>query len=433
MTTWIPMVAVLLVLVGVMSVGAAPVYERTSHPDAQWFPQAGFGLFMHWGIHSVAGVQPSWAMIKDYPYGGELYPPERYYALAKQFNPQNYDPDKWMAAAVKAGFTYAVLGAKHCDGYVLWPSSFGDMGTRQYMNGRDLLKPYVEACRKHGLKVGFYFSPVDWHYPGYPIGDVDFDYNQRGKFHKVDPVENQVNFEKFYAYDIGQLGELLTRYGKIDVLWFDGMAWEGVEDIRTLQTLDWVRQLQPGIVIDNRWGGVGDFETPECSLPEGRPTGWWESCDIWNGHWGYNPGRPFRPNSWVLETLVKCRSWGGNFLLNCGPAPDGTMPEGFYERCDELAQWMAHSRESLIGAGPTLGDDRANVSITTRGTTWYLHVLPKNKGLVEVRNESDPKMVRLLRTGEAIPFRRVGQNIVIDLPEALRTPLDDVVVVDWGA
>ncbi|UCH34510.1 MAG: alpha-L-fucosidase [Armatimonadota bacterium] len=418
---------------GLGDASGAAAFERTTHRNAQWFPKAGLGLFMHWGIHSAAGIQPSWAMIKDYPAGGDprFHPPEKYYALADQFNPQHYDPDQWMAAAAKAGFQYAVLTAKHHDGYALWPSAYGDLSTRQYMGGRDLLQPYVEACRRHGLKVGFYFSPADWHYPGYPVGDMDFDYNKRGQHREVQPVENQRNFDAFYAYTRGQLEELLTRYGRIDVLWFDGMGWPGIQDIHTEETLAWVRELQPGIVINNRWGGVGDYTTPEWDLPKGRPEGWWEYCISWNGHWGYNPTGRFRPNSWVLETLATARAWGGNFLLNVGPAPDGTMPPGFYERCDELARWMANSRESLIGADPTPGDDRANVPITRRLGVWYLHVLPSHEGAVEVRRVPEPREVTLLRTGGAVPYQCVGGDLRLDVPAHERTALDDVVALYW--
>ncbi|NSW56589.1 MAG: alpha-L-fucosidase [Armatimonadetes bacterium] len=423
----------LLALALCIPAGAAPKFERTTHPDAQWFPEAGLGLFMHWGIHSVAGIQPSWAMIKDYPAGGDprFHPPDKYYALAKDFNPQNYDPDKWMQAAAEAGFTYAVLTTKHHDGYALWPTHFGDMSTRQYMGGRDLLQPYVDACRRHGLKVGFYFSPVDWHYPGFPVGDVDFDYNKRGKHPPREPIQNQKDFDAFYEYTIGQLAELLTRYGKIDLLWFDGMGWPGIKDIRTEQTLQWVRDLQPGIVINPRWGGVGDFATPEWNFPDGRPSGWWEYCIAWNGHWGYNPKGRFRPTSWVIETLVKCRSWGGNFLLNVGPAPDGTMPQGFYDHAAELAGWMKHSRKSLIGARPTPGDDRANVPITRGEDVWYLHVLPGHRGNIEVLPPAVPKRVRLLATGQNLPHREENGRLIIEAPTESVTGLDDVIEVLW--
>jgi alpha-L-fucosidase len=405
-----------------------------THPDAQWFPKAGLGLFMHWGIHSVAGIQPSWAMIKNYPAGGDsnFHPPEKYYALASKFDPQNYDPGKWMAAARAAGFTYAVLTTKHHDGYALWPTKYGDMNTRRYLGGRDLIKPYVEACRKHGLKVGFYFSPRDWHYPNYPLDDVDFDYSKRLKFRPIrDPIQNELNFEKFYAYTIGQLRELLTQYGKIDVLWFDGISWHPFKDIRTRQTLAWVRRLQPGIVINPRWGDMGDFETPEIELPQGRPQGWWESCYIWpKGHWGYVPSEDFQPLSWVLETLVRCRMWGGNLLLNVGPRPDGTMPDAFYQYSRELAQWMAHSGESLIGAGSSPDDSRSNVPITRRKGVWYLHLLYKHRGPAELKEVPAPRTIKLLRTGQSIPFRGT-RTLVLEVPETARTSLDDVVGVYW--
>jgi len=412
-----------------------PTILSNTHPGAQWFPKAGLGLFMHWGIHSVAGIQPSWAMIKNYPAGGDprFYPPEKYYALADKFNPQNYDPDKWMAAARRAGFTYAVLTAKHHDGYALWPTKYGDMNTRRYLGGRDLLRPYVEACRRHGLKVGFYFSPRDWHYPGYPIDDVGFDYNNRFKFSPIkDPVQNERDFESFYAYTIGQLRELLTQYGTIDVFWFDGISWYPFTDMRTTQTLAWVRKLQPGIVINPRWGNMGDFETPEVELPKGRPQGWWEACYIWpKGHWGYVPSERFETLAWVLEMLVKCRTWGGNLLLNVGPRPDGTMPDPFYENSEELGAWMAHSGESLIGADPTPGDAQSNVPITRRAGIWYLHVLPKHQGPVELKNVPSPRFVKLLRTGQLISHHG-SSPLVLELPPATRTSLDDVVAVYWS-
>ncbi len=413
----------------------APAFQRTADPGAQWFPKAGLGLFMHWGIHSADGVQPSWAMIKDYPAGGSPahHPPEKYYALAKRFDPQDYDPGKWMAAAARAGFQYAVLTTKHHDGYALWPSKYGRMSTRQYMGGRDLLRPYVEACREHGLRVGFYFSPTDWAYPGYPIDDVGFDYNRRGQFPPIeDPEANQRAFDRFYAYTVGQLHELLTGYGRIDVLWFDGMGWHGISDLRTEKTLAWVRRLQPGIVINNRWGGVGDFTTPEWALPDGPPDGWWENCISWNGHWGYNPTSPCRPASWALERLVISRSWGGNFLLNIGPAPDGTMPPDFYERCDELASWMARSKESLIGAdGVRNWKSFSDVPITRREGTWYLHVLPNHQGDVVVRHVPRPGSVRLLRDGLTIAYEYAGDTLRFALGGESRSPLDEVVEVRW--
>ena len=407
-------------------------FERTNHPNAQWFPEAGFGLFMHWGIHSVAGIQPSWSMIKDYPYGTDKteYHGEGYYTLLEKFNPQNYDPDKWIEAAAKAGMTYAVITVKHHDGYALWPSEFGKMSTKQYMDGRDLIRPYIDACRKYGLKVGLYFSPRDWGYSGYPVSLE----------HKVpyihppgiDNTRNQRNFNRFYNYTVGQLSEILTRWGKIDLLWFDGMGWLGINDIRTEETLAWVRLLQPHIVINNRWGGEGDYITPEWQLPVKAPEGWWENCISWSGHWGYSPDTPVEPNSWVMKKLVEVRSWGGNFLLNIGPAPDGTMRPEYYERTDELARWMAHSRESLIGAEPVKEWKKfSNVPITQRENLWYVHVLPDHDGEITILDVPKPSKVQLLRTKTPLTFSCEGRKITLTLPDTLRTDLNDVIEIHW--
>ena len=215
-----------------------PLVVPNPAPGAQWFPDASLGLFMHWGIHSVVGAQPSWDMITGYRYGGRVAPPERYYALAERFNPQHYDPNKFLKAAKEAGFTYAV--------------KYG-IGTKQYMNGRDLLKDYVEACRANGLKVGFYYSPRDWHYPG-AMHPREFDVATRDSLPPItDSIANRKEFEQFFGYVMAQLEELVTNYGKIDVLWFDGMSWRGESKMYTEQIYAWVRSLQPDIVINDRW------------------------------------------------------------------------------------------------------------------------------------------------------------------------------------
>lgn len=412
---------------------------------AQWFPDASLGLFMHWGIHSVAGAQPSWDMIAHYRYGGKVSPPDKYYALAEQFNPQNYDPDKWLKAAKEAGFTYAVLTTKHHDGYALWPSKYG-IGTRQYMDGRDLLQPYVDACRKNGLKVGFYFSPRDWHYPGL-MHPNEYDSE---KWHDVPPITdslaNYQNFEKFLAFVLKQMEEILTRYGKIDILWLDGMYFRGVANMHTEQVYAWIRSLQPGIVINDRWSNivnpddpagsgmrVGDFTTPfECTKPTYVPSKWWEHCDIWTsggGGWGYNKTGTFRPYSWFFDHLVASRSLAGNFLPNVGPDGNGEMHPNYYKNMAEIAAWMEHSRESVIGAGPSPGVERSNVMITTRGNIWYLHLLPEMKGQVSLKTGKLPKSVTLLRTGDPVSFIFRDGFVKFTLLPEWRTEMDDVVKV----
>ena len=418
-------------------------FERTAHPNSQWFPDATFGLFIHWGIHSVAGIEPSWTMMKGCPWQHDFYGvlgwdkylgKENYYKLLYEFDPQNYEPDKWIKAAASSGMKYAVITTKHHDGYALWPSDYGELSTKQYMGGRDLLRPFVDACRKYGLKVGFYFSPRDWGYPGYP---QSMTYGERYVFPEGwNEDKNREAFDRFYDYTVGQLSEILTRYGKIDVLWFDGMGWTNIRDIRTEQTLAWIRSLQPSIVINNRWGGAGDFVTPEGHLPADAPAEWWENCVSWSGHWGYSPHTPFMPGAWVMNKLVRARAGGGNLLLNIGPAGDGSMRPGYYEGFGHIAAWMDVCGESLIGAKPVrTWEQFSNVPVTRREGVWFLHVLPLHEGSAIVKDVPKPREVKLLNHDVELTllhkYDEETRNLTANVPMTIRSDLNNVIAVYW--
>ena len=313
---------------------------HTVHPGAQWFPKAGLGLFLHWGISTTDtdDSEISWCLMKNRLSADDpVVPPEKYYGeLARRFQPDRYDPDKWIAAAAEAGFRYAVLTTRHHDGFALWPSKYGEMSTKNFMHGRDLVGPFVEACRKYKLKVGLYYSPTDWYFfRNYNTWDHNFSWDPYDSWLKKDVPQSLVEEYKQYCND--QIRELLTGYGRIDLLWFDG----GYGEIKE-ETL---RKLQPWIVINSRLGGgqPGDFQTPERSLPEEQLRGWWEYCDIWNrGPWSWTPhfGEQYRPLEEILEMFVKVREKGGNMLINCAPRPNGELPDECYKRFSELAAWM---------------------------------------------------------------------------------------------
>lgn len=435
---------------------------------AQWFPSASLGLFLHWGIHSMIGAQPSWNMIKGYRWGGEYHSRQEYYDQANHFAPGNYF-EKYLSAAREAGFKYAVLTTRHHDGYALWPSRYG-IGVKQYMGGRDLVREYVDACHATGMRVGFYFSPQDWHYPGYRP-DTEWDVATWGKRGPVqDSVQNRKDFEKFFAYVIAQLEELLTNYGRVDVLWLDGMGWYGipVSDLQTERVYAWIRSLQPDIVINDRWGNIvnpdnpagtsmriGDFTTPfECLTPTYVPSEWWEHCHIWTGKgggWGYNTKGLFRPLSWFMEEFVASRSLGGNFLPNVGPSGTGDMHPNFYKEIAGLKEWMATGEESLIGCGPTPGVELSNVPLTTRGLPagsslvaagspeaaaadiWYAHVLPRFKGQVSIKTGRAPVSVVLLRNRKPVEYIYRDGFLNFKLPESMRGGVDDVVKIYFSS
>ncbi len=320
-------------------------YQRTTHPDAQWFGSAGLGLFVHWGISTVNGdVDISWGMIANLNWGnGHIITPAEYWKLAERFNPENYDADRWIAAAAKAGFRYAVLTTRHHDGFAMWPSEHGEFSTRNYMGGRDLVRPFVDACRKHGLKVGLYYSPPDWYWNrncmsfNYPNPEFyseepkgpDFDINHQ----PADiPRKTEEWKEAYRSYVRSQIIELLTRYAPVDLLWFDGGP--------AAMTIEEIRSYNPGIVVNPRMTGYGDFTTPECRMPDGPIEGWWELCEAMNHNgWGYvrDGGEDYQPLENILGRLKQVRQWGGNYLINAAPRADGTMPDAFYERMSELA------------------------------------------------------------------------------------------------
>ena len=427
---------------------------HTVHPQAQWFPKASLGLFIHWGIASVHGnLDLSWAMIANTPWdaaagGANKLTPEAYWKLAERFKPELFDPDKWIAAAAAAGFQYAVMTTMHHDGYTLWPSRYGDFGVQTYLPGRDLVGEFVQACRRHGLKVGLYYSPPDWRFdrqymsfnfrnfgntPAAQSGANEFpalDQRHQPTVVSAPPADHAQLRRKMFH---GRVEELLTRYGHIDLLWFDGGAHDN-------ELRDRARALQPHLVINSR-SCDGDFDCTECELPEQRPTGWFETCHCWqscdilraNGAvldvWGYLAGEKFKSTAWMLGALSLLRGWGANLLVNVGPRPDGQLPDVVYERLAETAQWMAHSRRSVIGVEPC-PDLRCEVPVTADARSLYVHLTPGHSGKIDLVPIDKPQSVRLLRTGLAVPYTWDDQTLHLEVPADQRTSLVDVVMVE---
>lgn len=426
---------------------------HTTHPEAQWFPGAGLGLFVHWGIASVHGqLDLSWAMIANSPYDAEAQgrnklKPDDYWALAEKFQPDRYDPDKWVSAASRAGCQYAVLTAMHHDGYTMWPTAHGELGVQSHMRGRDLVGPFVEACRRHGLKVGLYYSPPDWfmdrrHMSFHYGSDRPERFPGRPHFNpRHEPCEilgrTPEHLARHRAAWLARVEELLTRYGRIDLLWFDGGGHDnGIRD-RALE-------LQPHLVINSR-SCDGDFDSTECCLPQERFEGWletphcWQASDIkapWGSmvdFWGYLKAEKYKPTGWMLEQLARLRTWGGNLLINVGPRPNGEMPDVVYERLDETAGWMAHSRESVIGAMPGPFPEQCDVPLTISpcGKKWYLLFPPGSGNAATVSRGQKPASARLLRTGESLPVAMERDGVFkISIPADRRTELVDAVAIE---
>lgn len=331
-------------------------FVRNAHPDAQWFYQpTKLGLFIHFGIASVGGdIDLSWGMMENpqrRQKGNGIVTPREYWNYAKVFDPTDFHPKKWLSAVKAAGFDYAVFTTRHHDGYAMWPSNVGDFSTKQYMNGRDIVGEYVTACRAVGLKVGLYYSPPDWRYnqkymsfmvssrsasfPDRPHMDTD-----HNAVDEIPPMPRE-HLEKYAAYVNAQVRELLTRYGKIDLFWFDGT----IPDVSLAIDENEMRALQPSMVINDRLWGVGDFNTKyECSLPaEKPPFDVWEASYGWHvgGGWGYviNADK-FRPLDVLTERYSVVKRFGGNLILNIAPDKTGKVPDAFYDSAAEFGEWL---------------------------------------------------------------------------------------------
>ncbi len=421
-------------------------FQRNEHPDAQWFGNAGLGLFLHWGLSSVLGQYDlSWGMMKCGPgnlkkhiarYGLPAVranvTPRYYWKQAESFNPDKYDPNKWLAAAKAAGMTYAVFTTRHHDGFSMWPSEYGDFNTKNYMSGRDLVGEFVEACRNNGLKVGLYYSPPDWRV------------NQRRMsfgFDKSQPLDidhqpctltepSKEHDNEYNDYVRNQVVELLTRYGKIDLLWFDGALPRGEQTI----SFEEMRTLQPGIVVNPRGHGYGDYLTPECKFPAEpyQPGQWWELCYVFSdGAWAYLNHECYKPCGWVLEELGKVRAWDGNFLISVGPDSHGELPSPYYHRMSQLADWMKHSGEAVKNTSGGIWPEQCNVPVTVKNSDWYVHVSWSCDEEVIITEIDKPIKAVYLRTGEAVEYKYNDRKLSFTFPENSKTIETDIIKMTW--
>ncbi len=423
--------------------------QEDTDPKA-WYADAGLGMFLHWGIsaaHPEGAIEISWSMVKDWIDSEKAtMTPNEYFKLAEVFDPQEYNPDKWCKEAAEAGFTYAVLTTRHHDGYALWPSEYGEFSTKQYMNGRDLVGEYVAACRKYGLKVGLYYSPPDWYfnreYMSFRLGTKGFDLWAETQ---PDAAPLGVNHEEielkqmppehiqaFKDYMKGQVTELLTNWGTIDLLWFD-YNFKGHVGI----TMDEVRAISPNTVVNHRLHGKGDFLTFEGDFPKEDPanTGYpaYEVCVVMNPGWAHRKDESTKDIGIFTEWFVKSRSMGCNFLPNFAPRPDGRLPESVYERMGELTAWMAHSRESVFDIKGAYWRELAQYPVTMSKdeSVWYVHFLPGDKEPAVLKDTREPKAVTLLRTGEPVEYEVTADGVKLTLDEAMKTKAVDVVKVVW--
>ncbi|UVJ39348.1 alpha-L-fucosidase [Arthrobacter sp. CJ23] len=346
---------------------------------APWFEEARFGMFVHWGLYALP-ARHEWVMNR------EQTPVEEYAKYFRRFDPDLYDPRAWARAAREAGMKYVVLTTKHHEGFCLWDSALTDYKASNTPAGRDLIAPYVEALRAEGLKVGFYYSLIDWHHPDFTVDGV----HPLRNAGDIEALNRGRDMGRYRDYLHGQVRELLSNYGTIDYLFFDfsysdanpDESWggKGRKDWDSEALLAMVRELQPGIVVNDRLDIPGDFITPEQYQPAGPMLSdgvplTWEACQTLNGSWGYDRDNlDYKSVDLLVRMLVDGVSKGGNLLLNVGPTARGNLDPRAAASLQGIGEWMHLHGRSIYGAGPSAFTAPADARYTQRGDRLYVHL-----------------------------------------------------------
>lgn len=369
----------------------------------EWFRNDRFGMFIHFGLYAIP-ARGEWVQNR------ERIEKEKYYKYFEMFNPIDFDARKWVRLAKQAGMKYVVLTAKHHDGFCLFDSKYTDFKSTNTQFGRDIVKEFLDACREEDMKAGLYYSLLDWNHEEYPKYDDAF-HPMSGN---VKFRDEKINFDNYIKYMFNQIEEIVTNYGKINIMWFDFSYDEmSGEKWQASKLIEMVRKHQPEIIIDNRLESsgesmgslieeeiseyAGDFLNPEQVLPYKPLTNKkgqfipWEMCLTMNYNWGYSANdHSFKTSKRLIRKLVECVSKGGNMLLNVGPDAKGNIPQESIKIFEEIGEWMKYNSESIYNCGIAEFNKPEWGYFTQSDRYLYAHIFDQPIGplpLVEIETE----------------------------------------------
>jgi alpha-L-fucosidase len=395
----------------------------------EWFQDSKFGLFIHWGVYSV-------------PADGEWYMEQKkvpiadYEKFVPKFNPVEFNSAEWVALAKNAGMKYITITSKHHDGFAMWATKqnkYNIVDATPY--GKDPLRMLADECRRQGIKLFFYHSQLDWHHPDYyPLGRTG---HTAGR-----PAGG--DFNKYLDFMDAQLIELLTGYGDVGGIWFDGMWDKPKAEWRLRQTYDLIHKLQPSALVGSNhhlkpFPGE-DFQMFEKDLP-GQSTQEFnqesqvgdlplETCDTINGAWGYNANdKRFKSTKQLIHYLVRAAGFNANFLLNVGPMPNGKIQPEFVTRLNEMGEWMKKNGETIYGTRGGPFKPRNWGAVTAKGNKLYVHVLDWQDEVLALPAVDKVKSASLFSTGAKVDVKQVDGATLIRLPQQ-RDPIDTIVVLE---
>jgi alpha-L-fucosidase len=397
--------------------------EMNKDKKMEWFRDARLGIFIHWGIYSVDGIDESWSFYNGY------ISYDDYMKQLAGFTASAYNPDDWASLIRESGARYAVITSKHHDGVALWDTKLGDLSVvKKTPAARDLISPLVKSLRNNGIKVGIYYSLLDWSNTDYP------------NFTKVETryTNDTVRWGRFEKFNHGQIKEI-TKNFKPDLYWFDGDWEQSAEKWKAAGIRKMILDANPEAIINSRLRDNGDYATPEQGLPLKKPADkYWELCMTINDSWGYQPNdMEFKSSDQIISLFAECLSKGGNLLLDIGPKPDGTIPDKEITVLKELGKWTRKNAEAIYGTVSGLPEGYFNgpTTLSKDSTMLYLFVHGDPKGQVMLQGIKN-KINRIYVTGNGTklvwkeylkPYWSSNPGVTfIDVPE---TVVDDYMTV----
>ncbi|MFV0463998.1 MAG: alpha-L-fucosidase [Nostocoides sp.] len=404
-------------------------------PDTSWFEGLGLGIFLNWSPAATQGWEMSWQMTGgvtgQFP-AREPVACETYFANSATFAGERFDPDAWAASIKAAGAKYAVLGTKHHDGFAMWDSALSDYSvTTAAPINRDVVAEVVSALRAHGIRVALYFSIIDWHSELYPR----FTDDAISKPYVIGHYPRQPEtWDAYRAYLLGQLTELLTRFGPVDIIWLDGEFEHTTEEWDFAGIREHIRSLSPSTLVNDRCVGFGDFRTPEQQLPENPPQGPWEQCMTMNDSWGWvDTDHAWKSPHQLIESLVETRIAGGNLLLSVGPMGDGAFPPEAEDRLAAIGVWMSANGEALEGIEPGLRTWQCRLPSARRvaadGSERLFIFLTMDPGrILRLRDLPVRRVERVSLLGNGTDLDHVTSANIVDIQQEKVDALGDVVI-----
>lgn len=373
---------------------------QTDSTKMQWFADAKLGIFIHWGIYAVDGTSESWAFFNN------QVPYDKYMKQIEGFKAENYHPEQWAELIAASGAKYSVITSKHHDGVALWNTKMNDLSIpKKSPAKRDVLTPFIEALRKNNIKVGTYFSLLDWSHPDYP--------NFRSGAPRYQLKDDTLRWNKYRHFYQGQIDEIIKNYHP-DLFWFDGDWEHSAAEWQAPLVRKKILDDNPKAIINGRLQGYGDYETPEQNFPVTRPKlNYWELCMTTNDNWGYRPSDThFKTPYQIISIFADCIGMGGNLLLDIGPKADGTIPEEQAHILKELGKWTHKHKEAIYGtiSGLPQGHFYGPSTLSKDSSILYLFVSSTAAKNVYVKG-LDNKIIsaEILGSGMAIQPEIVGK------------------------